>query len=101
MGQRGQHSCYSVSMFPAVAIVNHVREDDENDRFYAQAELILAQDVSHAQLELKNVGSSVHATLLVNAKAGRNAFDISGNGTSPFKVGDTIEVTCFEKGEVP
>jgi hypothetical protein len=81
--------------------LNHVQEDDENDRFYAQAELILTQDVSHAQLELKNVNSSVHATLLVNAKAGGNAFDISGNGTSPFKVGDTIEVTCFEKGEVP
>lgn len=88
-------------MFPSVAVVNHVHEDNENDRFYVQAELILAQDVSHAQLELKNVGSSVHATLLVNAKAGRNAFDISGNGTLPFKVGDTIEVTCFEKGEVP
>src|ERR1700730_15751378 len=23
------------------------------------------------------------------------------NGTSPFKVGDTIEVTCFERGEAP
>ena len=64
-------------------------EADEHDRFYAQAELILAQDVSHAQIELKNVSSSVHATSLVNAKAERNAFDISGNGTSPFKVGDT------------
>jgi len=94
-------SRYVVNMFPSVAVVNHVHEDNENDRFYAQAELILAQDVSHAQLELRNVGSSIHATLLVNAKAGRNAFDISGNGTSPFKVGDTIEVTCFEKGEVP
>jgi hypothetical protein len=92
---------YIESMFPAVAVVNHVQEDDENDRFYAQAELILAQDVSHAQLELKNVGSSVHAALLVNAKTGRNAFDIRGNGSSPFKIGDTIEVTCFEKGEVP
>jgi hypothetical protein len=92
---------YNLSMFPTVAIINHVQEDHENDRFYAQAELILVQDVSHAQLELKNVGSSVHATVLMNAKAGRNAFDISGNGASPFKVGDTIEVTCFEKGEVP
>jgi hypothetical protein len=88
-------------MFPTVAIVNYVQEDDENGKFYAQAELILVQDVSHAQLELKNVGSCVHATLLVNAKAGRNAFDITGNGISPFKVFDTIEVTCFEKGEVP
>jgi hypothetical protein len=88
-------------MFPSVAIVNHVQENDENDSFYAQAELVLIQDVSEAHIELKNVGSSVQATVLMNAKAGRNAFDISGNGTSPFKLGDTIEVTCFEKGEVP
>ena len=88
-------------MFPSVAIISHVHEDNENDRFYAQAELVLIQDVSEAHIELKNVGSSVQATVLMNAKAGRNAFDISGNGTSPFKLGDTIEVTCFEKGEVP
>jgi hypothetical protein len=31
----------------------------------------------------------------------RNAFDISGNGASPFRVGDTIRAICFEKGEVP
>ena len=92
---------YIVSVFPSAAIVNQVHEDNENDRFYAQAELVLTQDVSQAHIELKNVGSSVQATVLMNAKAGRNAFDIRGNGTSPFKLGDTIEVTCFEKGEVP
>jgi hypothetical protein len=92
---------YIVSMFPSVAIVNHVQENDEEDRFYAQAELILAQDVSHAELELEGVNSSVRATVLMSAKAGRNAFDITGNGTSPFEVGDTIKVICFEKGEVP
>jgi hypothetical protein len=91
---------YIVSMFPSVAIVNHVQDNDENERFYAQAELILAQDVSQAQLELKDVDSSVHATVLMNAKAGRNAFDISGSGASPFAVGDRIRVICFEKGEV-
>ena len=64
-------------MFPSVAIVNHVQQNGENDKFYAQAELILAQDVSHAQLELESVNSSVHATVPMNAKAGRNAFDIS------------------------
>jgi hypothetical protein len=88
-------------MFPSVAIVNHVQDNDEKDSFYAQAELILAQDVSQAQLELKEVDSSVRATVLMNAKAGRNAFDISGSGGSPFAVGDRIRVICFEKGEVP
>ena len=92
---------YIVSMFPSVAIVNHVHEDNENDRFYAQAELVLTQDASQAHIALRNVGSSVQATVLMNAKAGRNAFDIRGNGSSPFKLGDAIEVTCFEKGEVP
>jgi hypothetical protein len=91
---------YIVSMFPSVAIVNHVQDNDENESFYAQAELILAQDVSQAQLELKDVDFSVHATVLMNAKAGRNAFDISGGGASPFAVGDRIRVICFEKGEV-
>jgi hypothetical protein len=92
---------YILSMFPSVAIVNHVQMNDQNDTFYAQAELILAQDVSHARLQLEDVNASVHATVLLNAKAGRIAFDISGNGPSPFEVGDTIKVTCFEKGEVP
>ena len=50
---------------------------------------------------IEGVNSSVHATVLMNAKAGRNAFDISGNGTSPFEVGDTIKVICFEKGGIP
>ena len=57
--------------------------------------------MSHAQLELEHVDSSVHATVLMNAKAGRNAFDIRGDGALPFEVGDTIKVICFEKGEVP
>ena len=92
---------YIASMFPSVAIVNHVQENDENTLFTRKQELILAQDVSHAQLELKGVNYSVRATVLVNAKAGRNVFDITGNGTSPFEVGDTISVICFERGEVP
>ena len=92
---------YILSMFPSVAIVKHVQMNEENDTFYAQAELVLAQDVSHAQLEFEDVDPSVHSTVLMSATAGRNAFDIRGNGASPFEVGDTIRVICFEKGEVP
>jgi hypothetical protein len=47
------------------------------------------------EFQLQGVDSSVHATVPSNAKVGRNAFDIRGNGTSPFKVGDTIRVICF------
>ena len=57
--------------------------------------------MSHARLELEDVNYSVHATVLMDAKAGRNAFDIRGDGASPFEVGDTIKVICFERGEVP
>ena len=88
-------------MFHGVAVVNHVQENDEKATFHVQAELNLSQDVIHAQLELQGVDNSVHATVLSNAKAGRNAFDISGNGASPFKVGNTIRAIGFEKGEVP
>jgi hypothetical protein len=88
-------------MFPTVAVFNHVQDDDENDRFYAQAELILVQDASHAQLELKNVGSSVHATVLMSAKAGRNAFDISGNGTSPSNQVTRLRLPVSKKAKFP
>jgi hypothetical protein len=88
-------------MFTSVAVVTHVQKSDENNRFYAQAELILAQDVSHARLELEDVNYSVHATVLMDAKAGRNAFDIRGDGASPFEVGDTIKVICFDEAKFP
>jgi hypothetical protein len=91
---------YNMGMFHGVAVVNHVQENDEKATFYVQAELILSQDAIHARLELQGVDTSVHATVLSNAIAGRNAFDINGDGASPFKVGDTIRVMCFEKGEV-
>jgi hypothetical protein len=60
---------------------------------------IQANDICRLLFKLRII--SVHATVLMNAKAGRNAFDISGKGISPFKLGDTIKVICFEKGEVP
>ena len=88
-------------MFPTSSIVKHVQKDDDNDRFYAQAEVTLAEDMDHAELQLRDVDSSVYAAPLMNAKAGVNTFHISGNGNSPFKVGATIPVLCFPKGEIP
>jgi hypothetical protein len=73
-------------VFPSVAIVNHVHEDNEKDRFYAQAELVLAQEVSQAHIELKSVGSCIQATVLMNAKAGKNAFDIKVTEPPPSKL---------------
>jgi hypothetical protein len=88
-------------VFPASSIVKHVQRDDDNDRFYAQAEVTLAEDVDHAELQLRDVDSSVYSAPLVNARAGANTFYISGNGNSPFKVGGIIQVICFPKGEMP
>ena len=88
-------------MFPASSIVKQVQNDDENKRFYAQAEVMLAEDLDHAELQLRDVDSSVYAAPLMNAKAGLNTFHISGNGSSPFTVGATIPVLCFPKGELP
>ena len=70
-------------------------------RFYAQAEVMLAEDLDHAELQLRDLDSSVYAAPLMNAKAGVNTFYISGNGDSPFEIGCTIPVICFPKGETP
>ena len=88
-------------MFPASSIVKQVQNDDENNRFYAQAEVMLAEDLDHAELQLRDLDSSVYAAPLMNAKAGVNTFYISGSGNSPFKIGGTIPVICFLKGEIP
>jgi hypothetical protein len=88
-------------MFPVTSIVKQVQNDDENNRFYAQAEVMLAEDLDHAELQLRDLDSSVYAAPLINAKAGVNTFYISGNGDSPFKIGCTIPVICFPKGETP
>ena len=88
-------------MFPASSIVKQVQNDDENNRFYAQAEVMLAEDLDHAELQLRDLDSSVYAAPLINAKAGVNTFYISGSGNSPFKIGGTIPVICFPKGEIP
>jgi hypothetical protein len=61
-------------MFPASSIVKHVQNDDENNRFYAQAEVMLAEDLDHAELQLRDVDSSVYTAPLMNAKAGVNTF---------------------------
>lgn len=88
-------------MFPTSSIVKHVQRDDDNDRFYAQAEVTLAEDVESAELQLRDVHSSVYSAPLMNSKAGANTFYISGKGYSPFKVGGIIQVVCFSRGEMP
>jgi hypothetical protein len=84
-------------MFPTVAIVEYIEEDHDYNRFYAQAGVTLTEEVDHAELRLKGVDRSVHAAPIMNAQAGPNTFHISGIGSSPFKVGDTIPAVWFPK----
>jgi hypothetical protein len=88
-------------MFLTVAIVKQVQNDDDYGRFYAQAEVMLTEDVDRAELQLSETGSNFRAIPLMNAKAGLNTFYISGSGNSPFQVGETIRAICFSKGEIP
>jgi hypothetical protein len=88
-------------MFPTIATVKHVLKNIENNRFYAKAEVTLKEDVDQAELQLKDVDESIHATVLMNEGAGVHLFHIEGDGEPPFKVGDTIRVICFRNGEMP
>jgi hypothetical protein len=89
------------SMFPTVAIVKQVQQDDDYNRLYTDADVTLSEDVNRAELQLKDVDSSVHGAPLMNAKSGMHTFHITGSGNSPFKVDDSIAVICFPKGEMP
>ena len=88
-------------MLPTLATVTHVQRNVENKRFHAKAEVTLSEDFDQVDLQLKDVDDSVFATSLVNAKAGVHFFFINGEGVPPFKVGDTIRVYCFRRGEMP
>jgi hypothetical protein len=88
-------------MFPTVATVTHIQRNVENKRFHAKAEATLNEDFDQADLQLKDVDESVFATSLKNGKAGVHYFFINGEGQPPFKVGDTIRVYCFRRGEMP
>ena len=61
-------------MFPASSIVKQVQNDDENKRFYAQAEVVLAEDLDHAELQLRDVDSSVLCGSAHERKGGSKYF---------------------------
>ena len=88
-------------MFLTVSVVKHVQNDEDYNRFYAQAEVTLSEDVDRAELQLNEAHSGVRAIPLLNATAGLKTIHISGSGKSPFKVGETIRVICFPRGERP
>jgi hypothetical protein len=84
-------------MFPIAALVKDVQIDHDYNRFYAEAEVTLTAYVEYAEIQLRGVDASVHAGPIRDAKLGTNTFHISGIGTPPFKVGDTIRVYAVER----
>ena len=55
-------------MFATVAIVKHVETVGGDNRFYAEAEVTLTEDMEHAELQLKDVPSGVRAIPMVHAE---------------------------------
>jgi hypothetical protein len=85
-------------MFSAVAIVKHVEESE--GRFYAEAEIVLTEDVDKVNLELDELSPQIpHAEPLISVRAGTYTIGVSGNTPSPFQVDSTIPALCYSKGE--
>jgi hypothetical protein len=85
-------------VFGAVAIVKHVEESE--GRFYAEAEIVLTEDVDKVKLQLGELSPQIpHAEHLVGVRAGTYTIGVSGNAPSPFQVDSTIPVLCYSKGE--
>jgi hypothetical protein len=85
-------------VFGAVAIVKHVEESE--GRFYAEAEIVLTEDVDKVKLELDELSPQIpHAEPLLDVRAGTYTIGVSGNAPSPFQVDSTIPALCYSKGD--
>ena len=85
-------------MFGAVAIVKRIEELE--GRFYAEAEIVLREDVDLVKLELIQLSPQIpHADPLLDVRAGTYTIAVSGNAPSPFQVDSTIPALCYAKGE--
>jgi hypothetical protein len=87
-------------MQPITAKIIHV-QSEEVDRFYAEAEIIVPENMTHVQLTIDKICPEAHAPTLSDVEAGTHRLPISGPGESPFKVGDSIMARAFERGELP
>ena len=85
-------------MYGAVAIEKQVEESE--GRFYAEAEIVLNEDVDMVKLELADLSLHIpHADPLIDVRAGVHTISVSGNLPSPFQVDSTIPAFCYQKGE--
>jgi hypothetical protein len=85
-------------VYGSVAIVKRVEESE--GRFYAEAEIVLNEDVDMVKLELADLSPLIpHADPLIDARAGVHTIAVSGNAPSPFQVDSTIPALCSQIGE--
>jgi hypothetical protein len=86
------------AVYRAIAIVKRVEENE--GRFYAEAEFILNEDADMVKLELADLSPQIpHADPLLDVRAGAHTIGVSGNAPSPFQVDSTIPALCYPKGE--
>jgi uncharacterized protein YqfB (UPF0267 family) len=88
------------AMQPITAKIIHV-QSEEGNRFYAEAEIVVPENLTHVQLIIDEICPEAHAPALSDVEAGTHTIPISGAGKSPFKVGDLIMARAFERGELP
>ena len=85
-------------MFGAAAILKRVEESE--GRFYAEAEIVVNEDVDLVKLELMHLSPQIpHADHLLDVRAGTYTIGVSGNAPSPFQIDSTIPALCYPKGE--
>jgi hypothetical protein len=73
----------------------------EDNRFYAEAEIVVPDKFEHIVLFIDNTGREAHASTLSNLEADTHRVSISGEGKPPFEVAQSIMARAFERGELP
>jgi hypothetical protein len=70
------------AMQPSTAKIIHV-QSEEGNRFYAEAEIVVPENVTHVQLIIDEICPEAHAPTLSDVEAGTHTIPISGAGESP------------------
>jgi hypothetical protein len=86
-------------MFLNIAEVTEVNQE-ENGRFWLEAQIDVPEDVFAVELALEEFGSDAKSAPLSNLFAGTHNLTVKGGGVSPLKVGDTITAKCFREEEL-
>jgi hypothetical protein len=83
-----------------IAKIVHVQLEEDN-RFYAEAEIVVPDKLEHIELPIDNICPEPHAPPLSDVEAGTHRLSISGEEKPPFEVVQSIMARAFERGELP